>query len=109
MTMHNPSRPGDMVGNMIEELEITVTDASRHLGVARQTLNNLINNDTASISPEMAVRLEAVFGSTADNWLRMQANYDAAKINKRASEITKGLKRFVPSATRTEKPTLERV
>jgi len=94
MRMHSPSRPGDMVGNMLEELEITVTGAANYLGVTRQTLNNLINNNTASVSPEMAVRLEAVFGSTADNWLRMQANYDALIIRKRKSEITKGLVRF---------------
>lgn len=99
MSMHNPSRPGDMVGNMIEELEITVTDAAKHLGVTRQTLNNLINNDTASVSPEMSIRLEAVFGSTSENWLRMQANYDAAKIWERKSEITKDLKRYEPAMT----------
>ena len=102
MRMHSPTRPGDMVSNMIEELEITVTDAAKHLGVTRQTLNNLINNDTASVSPEMAVRLEAVFGSTADNWLRMQANYDTTKIRQRESEITKGLKRFGPSMPKPE-------
>ena len=96
MSIHSPSRPGDMVGKMIDELEITVTDAAKHLRVARQTLNNLINNHSASISPEMAMRLEAVFGSTADNWLRMQANFEATQIRKRESEITKGLKRFVP-------------
>ncbi|MEE9376315.1 MAG: HigA family addiction module antitoxin [Rhizobiaceae bacterium] len=98
MPMHSPSRPGDMVGNMIEELEITVTAAAKHLGVSRQTLNNLINNDSATVSPEMAVRLEAVFGSTADNWLRIQANFDATVIRRREAEITEGLVRFVPSA-----------
>ena len=104
MPMYNPSRPGDMVGNMIKDLQITATDAAKHLGVARQTLNNLINNENASISPEMAVRLEAVFGSTTDNWLRMQANYDAAKIRKRGSEITKGLKRLVAPVPKPERP-----
>ena len=98
MPMHNPSRPGDMVSRMIKELDITVTDAARHLGVTRQTLNNLINNERTSVSPEMAVRLETVFGSTADNWLRMQAAYDAAQVRKRQSTITKGLKRFEPRA-----------
>ena len=101
MSMHSPSRPGDMVGNMIKELEITVTDAARYLGVTRQTLNNLINNKNASVSPEMAVRLEAVFGSSADHWLRMQAGYDTAKVRQRASEITKGLKRLAPEASCT--------
>ena len=104
MNMHHPSRPGDMVSNMIEELEITVTDAASRLGVARQTLNNLINNEKASVSPEMAVRLEAVFGSTAGNWLRMQANYDATTIRKREREIVKGLKRFVLPQSKPEQP-----
>ena len=96
MQMHSPSRPGDMVGRMIKELDITVTAAAQRLGVTRQTLNNLINNETASVSPEMALRLETVFGSTADNWLRMQAAYDTAIIRKRENEISKGLKRFAP-------------
>ena len=94
MKMLNPTRPGQMVKNMIEELEITVTSAAQHLGVTRQTLNHLINHDNSSVSPEMALRLEAVFGSTADNWLRMQAAYDASQVRLREQEITKGLKRL---------------
>ena len=96
MSIFKPSRPGDMVANMIKELEITVTDAAEHLGVSRQTLNNLINNKSASVSPEMAMRLEAVFGSTADNWLRMQAGYDAYIVRRQQKKITKNLKRFMP-------------
>ena len=94
MKLQCPSRPGDMVGNMIEELDLTVTAAARHLGVTRQALNNLINNEGTSVSPEMALRLEAVFGSSADNWLRLQAAWDAAQIRKREGEITKGLRRL---------------
>jgi addiction module HigA family antidote len=94
MKMLNPTRPGQMVKNMIEELEITVTSAAQHLGVTRQTLNHLINHENSSVSPEMALRLEAVFGSTADNWLRMQAAYDASQVRLREAEITKGLKRL---------------
>jgi len=96
MRMHSPTRPGQMVKNMIEELEITVTAAAEHLGVTRQTLNHLINHDGSTVSPEMALRLEAVFGSTADHWLRMQAAYDAAQVRHREAEITKGLKRLTP-------------
>ena len=97
MTMHSPSRPGEIVGDMIEELGVTVTAVAQHLGVTRQTLNNLINNEKTAVSPEMALRLEAVLGSTADNWLRMQASYDAAKIRKREAEIKKGLHRLQPA------------
>lgn len=82
---------------MIEELGVTVTAAAQHLGVTRQALNNLINNGRTAVSPEMALRLEAVFGSTADTWLRMQAAYDAAQIRHREAEITKGLQRLQPA------------
>jgi addiction module HigA family antidote len=42
----------------------------------------------------MAVRLEKALGSTADTWLRMQMNYDLARIRKgRALNV----KRLVPA------------
>ena len=85
MPMHSPSRPGAMVGDFIEELGFTMADTARQLGVPLQTLQHLVNNDKASVSPDMAVRLEAVFGGSADNWLRMQAYYDAAQARKRAA------------------------
>ena len=94
MMMAKPSRPGDMIKNILEELEVTVTGAAKALNVSRQTLNNLLNNAGTSVSPEMALRLEAVFGSTAGNWLRMQANYDAFFIQKSAKKIQKGLKKI---------------
>jgi addiction module HigA family antidote len=46
--------------------------------VARHTLSRLINAQ-AGISPDMAIRLEKAFGSSADVWLRMQAAYDLAR------------------------------
>ncbi len=95
MKMKTPTRPGKMVGNMIKELDLSVTAAAQYLGVTRQTLNNLINNDNASISPEMAIRLEAVFGSSAGNWLRMQANYDEALVRDHSQDIVRGLRKYV--------------
>lgn len=94
MNMATPSRPGSLIKNIINELEVTITSAAKALNVSRQTLNNLLNNANASISPEMALRLEIVFGSTADNWLRMQANYDVYLVRKHAKKIQKGLKKI---------------
>ncbi len=59
---------------------------ARALGVARPTLSNVINGK-AAISPEMAIRLEKAFGSTADAWLRMQAAYDLAQARKHEKDI----------------------
>lgn len=76
--MKSPPHPGQLVRSICEELPLTVTDAARALGVSRQALNNLVN-EQAAITPEMAMRLEKAFGSTADMWLSIQAAHDAAK------------------------------
>jgi addiction module HigA family antidote len=93
MPMKNPPHPGEMVGDSLEELGVSIIDAAKGLGVTRQQLHNIIAGRSA-ISPEMAVRLEKALGSTADAWLRMQANYDLAKIRTHAAAIK--VKRLVP-------------
>ena len=93
MTMKNPPHPGEMIGDSLDELGVTISAAAKALGITRQQLHNLIAGRSA-IVPEMAVRLEKALGSTADTWLRMQMNYDLAQIRKHASSIK--VKRIAP-------------
>jgi addiction module HigA family antidote len=87
MAMKNPPHPGRLVRNAcLAPLGLTVTAAADALGVARPTLSNVVNG-RAAISPEMAIRLEKAFGSTADAWLKMQVAYDLAEARKREGEI----------------------
>jgi len=86
MTMKKPPHPGKMIGDSLHELGISISAAAKGLGVTRQQLHNLIAGRCA-IMPEMAFRLEKALGSTADAWLRMQANYDLAQIRNHASSI----------------------
>lgn len=66
---------------------LTVTEAARILHVDRQTLSNLLNGHSG-MSPEMAVRLEKVFGTPAKDWMQHQLDYDYAQVMKRAAKIT---------------------
>jgi addiction module HigA family antidote len=77
MAMHNPAHPGEILkGLVIEPLELTITDVATHLDISRKTLSKVVNCK-ASITPEMAVRLELVFGKpSADHWLRLQNAFD---------------------------------
>ena len=87
MPMKNPPHPGSAIKyDCLGPLGLTVTAGARVLGVARPTLSNVINGK-AAISPEMAIRLEKAFGSTADAWLRMQAAYDLAQARKGEKRI----------------------
>src|SRR5690242_3747273 len=86
MEMTNPVHPGELVEACIDDLGLSVAEAAKGLGVTRQQLHNVIAG-RSNVTPEMAIRLEKAFGSTADTWLRMQMNYDLAQIRKRASSI----------------------
>ena len=93
MPMKNPPHPGRGLRDDFEALGLSVAQAAEALGVSRAQLHRVVSGES-SISPELALRLEVVIGSTADAWLRLQAAYDAAQVRQRAGEITKGLKRI---------------
>jgi addiction module HigA family antidote len=94
-TMKNPPHPGRIVRQeCIEPLGLTITAAASHLGVTRQALNNLVNGK-AGVSAEMAIRLAAAFGSSAEVWLGLQLEYDLAQAKKRATRIK--VERLIPS------------
>jgi addiction module HigA family antidote len=72
--MHNPAHPGEVLREYLPE-EMSVTEAAERLGVTRQTLSALLNG-RAGVSAEMALRLEAALGTSAEMWVEMQAGYD---------------------------------
>jgi len=85
--MHHPAHPGELVReDCLLALGLSVTEGAKILGVTRQALSNLINGHSG-VSPEMAIRLEKAFGSTAEAWLRMQLNHDIWQARQRQDEI----------------------
>ena len=85
--MAAPSHPGQFIRmEIIEPLGLSVTGAAKVLGVTRPALSALLNA-RASLSPEMALRLEKAFRVSMDTLLRMQAAYDIAQVRKREGEI----------------------
>ena len=90
-----PSHPGDFIRTeVIEELGLNVTKAAEILGVRRATLSDLLNGN-ATLSPEMALRIEKAFAVSMDMLLRMQAWYDASQMRARAKEIK--VRRYEPA------------
>lgn len=85
--MKNPPHPGDLVWyGILEPLEISMTQAAGLLGVRRATLSDVVNGK-ASMSAEMAFRLQKAFGIEADLLLRMQNQFDLAEIRKHTKHI----------------------
>ncbi len=87
LKMKNPSHPGSFVRLMVlEPLGLNVTDAAKALGVTRPALSNLLNAN-ASLSPEMAIRLDKAFGVDMETLMRMQNNYDIALAKQHRDDI----------------------
>ena len=98
MAMKNPPHPGEIIrGEIIEALGLTVTSAADILGVRRATLSD-VTNGKASVSAEMALRLETAFGISMDLLLKLQAGYDAAQARMHGNQIK--VKRFKPASAR---------
>ena len=87
LRMKNPAHPGGFVkSEIVEAVGLSVTGAATALGVTRPALSALLN-ERASLSPEMALRIEKVFGVSMDTLLRMQTSYDIARTREREGEI----------------------
>lgn len=77
--MHNPPHPGEVLREYLGD--ITVTDAAEKLGVNRVTLSRLVTG-AAAVSPDMAYRLGAAFGTSPELWAGMQMQYDLYQAGK---------------------------
>ena len=77
--MNNPPHPGlSILHDCLEPVDMTISEAARRLGVSRKQLSSIING-RAGISPDMAIRLDKVFGGGASTWYHLQASYDLAQ------------------------------
>lgn len=75
--MHNPAHPGEVLADTVlrEDGGLTVTEFAKRLGVSRVALSRVVNG-RAAVSAELAIRLAAALGGSAESWLNMQLAYD---------------------------------
>ena len=91
--MARPAHPGPFIRmEVIEPLNLSVTQSAKVLGVTRPALSALLNGRVA-LSPDMALRIEKAFGPKMDTLLRMQTAYEIAEARHREAAIK--VKRYV--------------
>jgi addiction module HigA family antidote len=96
MPMKSPSHPGEVFyWGVLEPLDLSISEAARALEVRRATLSAVVNA-RAALSPDLALRIEKVFGPKVDLMLRIQAAYDSAQVRKRAKDLK--VKRYIAKA-----------
>lgn len=91
LRMHNPAHPGEILREMyLKPLGVTVTQAAEALGVSRKHVSAIVNG-RAPVTPDMAVRLAAVFATEPELWVNMQAQFDLWTVSKQARPKVKSL------------------
>ena len=86
--------PGVYIRDKVIPPGMSVSDAAKLLSVSRSTLSKLLNGKS-SLSPNMALRLEKVFGANCQKLLRLQAPFDERNLDLIKESITP--RPYVPS------------
>ena len=95
--MHNPTHPGLIIrDDVLPELQVSVNEAAKQLGVSRVTLSRVINGRSA-ITAEMALRVGKWVGNGPEIWLRMQGQYYLWQAKKKGD----------PKVKKAERPAVE--
>jgi antitoxin HigA-1 len=101
MTSFNPAfiperdttHPGELI--QIDILEVhkwTQEQLATRLGVQRRTINELVNK-RRSLSPDMALRLSKLTGTSPEYWLNLQMLFDLSRARQHK---TKSIDDIVP-------------
>lgn len=73
-----PLHPGELLReDILPALDISKTELARVLGISRQTLYDILN-ENQPVTAEMAVRFGKLFGNGARFWVTLQRSYDLA-------------------------------
>ena len=82
--MNASAHPGEVLADTVLRKDggLTVSAFARRLGVSRVSLSRVVNC-RAAVSAELAIRLAAALGGSAESWLTMQLAYDLARAKKK--------------------------
>jgi HTH-type transcriptional regulator/antitoxin HigA len=72
-----PVHPGISLAEDLKFLSLSVSEAAERTGVSQKHLSNILNGK-ASITPEMALKLEKLTGTEAIFWNNLTRNYHAS-------------------------------
>ena len=86
--------PGKILADEMRARALSANALALKLHVSTNRITEIVNG-RRSISPETAIRLGHYFGTGAGLWIRLQADYDLAQVEK---ELGAAIRREVAAA-----------
>lgn len=92
---HEPIHPGEVLReDFLDPLELSAYRLAKEIGVSPQHIGRVLKG-TRGIGGELALRLGRFFGTSAQVWMGLQAQYELDLAEDRAgSEIRKQVRPF---------------
>lgn len=85
--LRKPTSPGEILAEeFLKPMDLTQIMLARHIGCDVKVINRIINGRTA-VTAEMALKLGAVFKTSADFWLNAQKAVDLYKASQNIRKL----------------------
>ena len=80
-----PMHPGSVLSEIyMSQMNLNQTELAKLCGCSPRKVNEIVNGKRG-ISPSLAIVLENVLDTSAEMWVRMQAEYDLSEARKKAA------------------------
>jgi len=73
--LKNKIHPGQFLREELEERGVSQSALAKHIKVQPNVINQICN-EKRGVSPEMAKKLAAALGTTAELWINLQGTYE---------------------------------
>jgi len=82
-----PTHPGAILReDVLPSLNITQTELADRLGVSRRSVSQILH-EHRPLTPDMAIRLAHLLGTTPESWLNMQQALDVWELERTNAKI----------------------
>ena len=89
--MRMPTMPGEILHEeFLKPLGLTQKELGDHIGCDLKVINRIVNGRSA-VTAEMAVRLGAALGTTAEFWLNAQQAVDLYQVSERVKSLPRAI------------------
>lgn len=83
-----PTHPGAILReDVLPALGMTQTEFARRLDVSRLSVSDLLHEKRA-LTPEMALRVSRLLGTSPESWLRMQEAVDLWEVRRQPEKLS---------------------
>jgi len=90
-----PTHPGVILReDVLPSLDITQTEFANRLGVSRRSVSQILH-EHRPLTPDMAIRLAYLLGTTPESWLNMQQALDVWELERKNARIYEQIEKLL--------------